>query len=158
MRFPDLVVFDRSEQPILLIEIKLHPVTAGVVPKILHQLKGTRLAYPDGSHIEFGMIVDPELIRLYDLGGESSNSVSTLNSPAVFDHYTTRFRRAQQAPLFLEKFMQGLVEAWIRDLIIHWKTQTPPGLELFAGTGLLARLEGGWIQGSEVPVDSDALC
>jgi hypothetical protein len=45
-----------------------------------------------------------------------------------------------------ESYLLTLVEAWLRDLSYHWKSENPPGSEELRSAGLLKRLEGGTTQ------------
>jgi hypothetical protein len=45
-----------------------------------------------------------------------------------------------------ESYLLTLVEAWLRDLAYHWKSENPPGSEELGRAGLLEKLEGGTTQ------------
>ncbi len=53
-------------------------------------------------------------------------------------------------------YLETLVEAWLRDLAYHWKSETPPESEKLAEIGLLQRLEGGTTH-SLVNINGDTL-
>jgi len=42
-----------------------------------------------------------------------------------------------------ESYLLTLVEAWLRDLAYHWKSEDPPGSEELGKAGLIEKLEGG---------------
>jgi hypothetical protein len=45
-----------------------------------------------------------------------------------------------------ESYLLTLVEAWLRDLAYHWKSENPPGSAELERVGLLERLQGGTTQ------------
>ena len=45
-----------------------------------------------------------------------------------------------------EDYLLTLVEAWIRDLAYHWKSEAPPGSQELEQAGVLQTLAGGTTQ------------
>jgi hypothetical protein len=60
----------------------------------------------------------------------------------VLRHYDAEFSNKR----IFELYLTTLVEAWLRDLAYHWKSEKPPASEQLAAIGLLQQLEGGTTQ------------
>ena len=65
-----------------------------------------------------------------------------LDTRQVLQHYDLEFPGKR----VFESYLLTLVEAWLRDLAYHWKSENPPGSEELGRAGLLERLEGGTTQ------------
>ena len=78
------------------------------------------------------------LKRAHGLG----EPIVQLDTRQVLQHYDTDFPRRR----VFEFYLLTLVEAWLRDLAYHWKSENPPGSEELGRTGLLEKLEGGTTQ------------
>jgi hypothetical protein len=57
-----------------------------------------------------------------------------------------RVMSASTGQSWFESYLLTLVEAWLRDLAYHWKSEDPPGSEELGRAGLLEKLEGGTTQ------------
>jgi hypothetical protein len=132
----DAAVVDRENHPVALVQVKAHPVEtwATTLPRQLEKL-AERVAYV--------LTIDPNRIQVYRPGGESlGEPIVHLDTRQVLQHYDPEFSRKR----VFESYLLTLVEAWLRDLAYHWKSEDPPGSEELAGTGLLEKLEGGTTQ------------
>lgn len=142
---PDLVAFDVHEEPALIVEVK--GVTP--VPESVSQL----LSYLEAVDptIPFGMLVDPENIRIYKGGIECP--VATIPTADVLRHYATaEFRRPASSSL-----LTTVVEAWLSDLDTHWHSESPPAAATISGIGLAQRLSKGTVE-REVSLACHPLC
>lgn len=132
----DTAVVDREDQTIALVEVKAHPVErwAAILPAQLAK---------SAERVAFVLAVDPNSIQLYGAEGESlGEPVVRLDTRQVLQHYDPGFAGKR----VFETYLLTLVEAWLRDLAYHWKSEDPPGSEELRRTGLLERLEGGTTQ------------
>ena len=101
--------------------------------------------------IRFGMVADRSAIRIVDFERDSG-FVCILDTADI---------RRESDPGFGTKrtfhhYLTTLVNAWLRDLVYHWKSQIPPGSESFQLIGLLPVLENGDTR-REVPVRTHPL-
>ena len=137
----DIIAEDRDGNPILIVEIK---VTDASQADILAFLSRFLEAAPP---LNFAMFVDLEQIVVMKSDvANPQNPLVTLKTLDVLKFYDPDFAgknpNYRSTGIFRDYFAT-LVEAWLRDLAYHWKSQTPPGSEELTGTGLLELLEGG---------------
>jgi len=137
----DIIAEDRDGNPILIVEIK---VTDTSQADILAFLNRFVKAVPT---FEFAMFVDLEKIVLMKSDvANPQNPLVTLKTLDVLQFYDPDFagKNSNYGSIgIFRDYFATLVEAWLRDLAYHWKSQTPPGSEDLTGTGLLELLEGG---------------
>jgi hypothetical protein len=137
----DLIVEDREDKPILIVEVKSVESGADGLFQLIAYLQSADPPIP------FGMLVDPERIRLVsqDVSNPSS-PVIELSSVDVLQNYDPEFE-GMNTPYGTKKIFQyyltGLVQSWLNDLAGHWKYGEPPGSAELARSGLLERMEGG---------------
>src|SRR5262249_6741270 len=132
----DAAVVDRENHAVALVEVKAHPVErwATILSRQLAKL---------GERVAFVLTIDPNCIQLYGPGGESlGEPIVCLDTRQVLQHYDAEFPRGR----VFEPYLLTLVEAWLRDLAYHWKSENPPGSEELGRAGLLEKLEGGTTQ------------
>jgi hypothetical protein len=132
----DAVVVDKDNQTVALIEVKAYPVErwATILPR---QLAGF------AERVDFVLTIDPNCIQLYRLGGESlGEPIVRLDTRQVLQRYDPEYPRER----VFESYILTLVEAWLRDLAYHWKSEEPPGSEELGRAGLLEMLKGGTTQ------------
>ena len=133
----DAAVVDGENRTIALIQVKAHPVErwATVLPR-------QRLA-KFAERVDFVLTIDPNRIQLYRPAGESlGEPIVQLDTRQVLQHYDPEFPGKR----VFESYLLTLVEAWLRDLAYHWKSEDPPGSEELGRAGLLEKLEGGTTQ------------
>lgn len=89
--------------------------------------------------IPFAMIVDLDRVRLYRWDGIALDG-PVFESPtsAILSFYYPDFG---SRPIF-EHLLRTLVDAWISDLVFHWKGPAPPAGETLRALGLVDTLEG----------------
>jgi hypothetical protein len=132
----DAAVVDRENHTVALVEVKAHPVErwATILPRQLAKF---------AERVAFVLTIDPNCIQLYRSGGESlGEPIVRLDTRQVLQHYDPGFPRER----VFESYLLTLVEAWLRDLAYHWKSEDPPGSEELGKAGLLEKLEGGTTQ------------
>ena len=100
-------------------------------------------SWKSAESVAFVLAIDPNSIQLYRPEGESlGEPIARLDTRQVLQHYDPEFSRKR----VFESYLLTLVEAWLRDLAYHWKTEYPPGSAELGRTGLLEKLEGGTTQ------------
>lgn len=132
----DAAVVDRENHTVALVEVKAHPVErwATILPRQLAKF---------AERVAFVLTIDTNCIQLYRSGGESlGEPIVRLDTRQVLQHYDPEFPRER----VFESYLLTLVEAWLRDLAYHWKSEDPPGSEELGKAGLLEKLEGGTTQ------------
>ena len=132
----DAAVVDGENHAVVLVEAKAHPVESWdtILPRQLAN-SAERAAYV--------LTVDPNSIQLFRPGEESlGEPIVRLDTRQVLRHYDPDFPRTR----VFESYLLTLVEAWLRDLAYHWKSEDPPGSEELGRAGLLEKLEGGTTQ------------
>ncbi len=132
----DAAVVDRENHTVALVEVKAHPVErwATILPRQLAKF---------AERVAFVLTINPNCIQLYRSGGESlGEPIVRLDTRQVLQHYDPEFPRER----VFESYLLTLVEAWLRDLAYHWKSEDPPGSEELGKAGLIEKLEGGTTQ------------
>jgi hypothetical protein len=135
----DIIAEDRDENAVLVVEVK----TTASSREDLHAFLGRLIQ----MSIPFGMFVDLEHIIL--LGRDLSDPgtpLATLSTLDVLGFYDPSFvgkASTSGSKRIYAEYVMTLVEAWLRDLAYHWKSERPPGIDELSKTGLVERLEGG---------------
>ncbi len=130
----DIAVVDTHERPVLAVEAK-----AGQLGEEDYRRFTSTLAEL-ASTVPFAMFADPAKIQLYKWDGkELSGPVSTFQTREILGDYEPEFDSRR----VFESYFTSLVEAWLRDLAYHWKSDKPPGSDELKRIGLLDKLEGG---------------
>ena len=136
----DLIVVDRDWRSFGLVEAKGKVADAEQVEQWRRRLDQAR------ASLVFGILVDPETIRVFKREQGTFAPVADLKTRQVFGHYTPEFAgtetRYARNPSFGD-YIEGLAGGWLRDLANHWKSLNPPGTEELSGTGFLERIQGG---------------
>lgn len=134
-----MMVYDESGRPVLLIQVKqVTPVRESIV----QLTDAIRDHYPP---IPFGMLVDPEQIRIY--GDRGIEPVAALRTTDVLSQYDPKI--AQQ-PSY-ERNLWGLIPRWLDDLSYRWYSAEPPALDVVSQIGLADLLKESTIKW-EVPL------
>ncbi len=132
----DAAVVDKENHAVALVQVKAHPEErwATILPRQLAKF---------AEHVAFVLTIDPNYISLYKPAGEDlGEPIVHLDTRLVLQHYDAEFPRKR----VFESYLLTLVEAWLRDLAYHWKSENPPGSEELGSAGLLEKLEGGTTQ------------
>ncbi|NEQ24077.1 MAG: type I restriction enzyme HsdR N-terminal domain-containing protein [Microcoleus sp. SIO2G3] len=139
----DIVAQGRDGRMVLIVEVKATELKSREAKQeTVSQLKS--YLQVANINIPFAMLVDLEDIEIFQ-GDNSSLSpklIASLKTMDVLCHYDTEFGTKR----IFELYLTALVEAWLRDLAYHWKSEKPPASEQLAAIGLLQQLEGGTTQ------------
>ncbi len=141
---PDIVALDKDGQVVLIAEVKGFPFSFQdkktkeyAILRLLDYLKSSK------KLITFAMLVDGENILIFKWNGNNlSEPLLCLNTTETLSSYEPKFSSKEIFSLYLT----GLIEAWLRDLAYHWKSEIPPASKDMAKIGLLQLLEGGTTQ------------
>jgi hypothetical protein len=135
----DIIAEDKSGKTILLVEVKARHLE-GKQQKDWFIEKVKSYLQAANTQIPFAMLVDLEDIQIFRCDGtDLSEPVSYIKAAPVLSYYEPRYGKKR----IFHHYLEGLVEAWLRDLAYHWKSQTPPASEQIAEIGLLQQLEDG---------------
>ncbi len=133
----DAAVVDRENHAVALIQVKAHSVGDRWTTILPRQLASF------GERIPFVLTIDPNNIALYRSEAENLvEPIVKLDTRQVLQHYDPEFPKKR----VFESYLLTLVEAWLRDLAYHWKSDNPPGAEELREAGLLEKVEGGTTQ------------
>ncbi len=138
----DIIAEDSDRHAILVVEVE---------PKALRPEDIDRFVdHFSRENVPYGLLVDPTEIRLVkgEPGTEEHLIKSILIAEDVLRFYDPEFSKEQRfvSPEIRRDYLKSLVEAWLVDLAYHWKSETPPGVEVIASEGLLDRLAAGTIR------------
>jgi len=150
LRLADIIAQGRDGRMVLIVEVKATELKSREAKqKVISQLKSYLQAA--NTNIPFAMLVDLEDIEIFQ-GNDATLSAKPIASFKTMDvlcHYDAEFGSKRIFQLYLIT----LVEAWLRDLAYHWKSEKPPASEQLAVIGLLQELEDGTTQ-QEVAISS----
>ncbi len=157
MRAFDLIALDREDLPFLMLEAKGRAIPADAEGPILQQMWDDREGIPYGTRIRYGVLADPDTIRLYEFRDGRPTPLCSWSTPKILGHYAPEFPQYLQERFGVHgDYIAGLIGSWLRDLAYKWKGPTPPGIEDWRAAGILSKIEGGNTL-SEVPIGFDAL-
>jgi hypothetical protein len=154
----DIVVLDKDEQIVLLVEVKGTKLEGrdaklkaiSPLKSYLENAKNNRFYLANET---FAMLADLGNVDIFKWDGNKlSDSLISLETANILSHYDPEF----SSKTILGFYLETLVEAWLRDLAYHWKSETPPALEKLSEIGLLQKLQGGTTY-SQVNLDGDTL-
>ncbi|MBD2197258.1 MULTISPECIES: type I restriction enzyme HsdR N-terminal domain-containing protein [Calothrix] len=154
----DIVALDKDEKIVLLVEVKATKLEGrdakeeaiSQLKSYLQNAKNTRF---DLANETFAMFADLENIYIFKWDGKKfSDFLISQETANTLSYYDPDF----SSKTILGFYLKTLVEAWLRDLAYHWKSETPPASEKLAEIGLLQKLEGGTTY-SQVNFDGDTL-
>jgi len=153
LRFADILAQGRDGRMVLIVEVKATELESREAKqKVISQLKSYLQAA--NTNIPFAMLVDLEDIEIFqgDDASLSAKPIASLKTMDVLRHYEAEFGTKR----IFELYLTALVEAWLRDLAYHWKSEKPPASEQLAAIGLLQQLAGGTTQ-LEVALNGDTV-
>lgn len=130
----DILAFDAQENPILLAEVKAREDTGEAEKEqLLYYLTASRIVIP------FAMSVNSKTITLFSWDGKKLKSLLQLATPDVLSFYDPEFTNKR----VFEYYLTGLIEAWLRDVAYHWKSDSPPYYSDLSKAGFAERLYNG---------------
>ncbi|MBE9224834.1 type I restriction enzyme HsdR N-terminal domain-containing protein [Phormidium sp. LEGE 05292] len=146
----DIIAYNSEEQAILIAEVKaLGFQNHQAKQQAFSQLKSYWQSW--NRSISFVMLADLSEIEIFS--GESVNVAEpllTLKTADILSHYDPEFANTR----ILSPYFETLLEAWLRDLAYHWKSEKPPASDQVEEIGLLQLLADGTTK-SEVVLESD---
>lgn len=142
----DIIVLDQNDRIVMLVEVKIiqsqeKAAKQRIVDYMISWMKAA-LAKMSEQHtvIPYAMFVDPEQIMIFKWNGVNlSEPICSLNTGDILRYYEPDFGSKK----IFESYLESLIEAWLRDLAYHWKSEIPPASEQIAIIGLLQMLAGG---------------
>jgi hypothetical protein len=143
----DIVAEDARGREVLVVEVKTLPLDDQAAREILDYMR-------EAQHpVRFGMVADLEKIRVVDYEHDQGGGFAcVIETKDVLTTYDPQFGSKR----IFEHYLTTLVNAWIRDHVYHWKSETPPGTDALASVGLLPLLRDGDTH-REVTVETDLL-
>jgi hypothetical protein len=120
---PDIVANDQETGRILIVEVKdaIKDTDREFFMKQLRQY-----AAGLGRHsVVYYLLVDRVDMRLFEERDSELKSLLDLDTLRTLRNYMTHEPSARVS----EGFLAGLTQAWLRDLAIRWKTDSPEGSE-----------------------------
>jgi hypothetical protein len=130
----DLVALDRDDRPVLIVgaeEQKAEPIILAAYREVLKAIR---------RDIPFAILADAETMTIYRKDRTRSlEPVATIPTRDILSFYDPNF---QEGRMFKD-YIVAMIDAWLRDFMMHWSSPTPPASEAMAALGLAARLEGG---------------
>lgn len=124
---PAIVVKDKDDQPILMIDVRFSAMYGSPELDILKMEKY--------QHIPFLMFVNSNVIRIF----KSPNfaEVARLKTKKVLGFYDADSIEG----IIYQSTLITLIQSWLRDLDYHWKSENPPYIEEMKEIGLFALLD-----------------
>lgn len=150
----DIIAFNNTGTPVLLVEVEsndLKSVDNSYFEKAINQI-GFYLKVAD-QLIPFAMLVTLESIQIFQWDGINlSKPLTCLQTAEILSYYEPEFSSKKIFKLYLTT----LIEAWLRDLAYHWKSQNPPAAKELEALDLVEKLVNGTTQ-TEVKIGNDTL-
>jgi hypothetical protein len=127
---PDILVTERGGQPVLAVEVKRQPFDDSARQQIA--------AYSEAVGAEFVMGIDPHEIVVAPTceGVPDWGRAIRLSTVDILQNYSNLPNVDQIEDFYLE----SLVEAWLQDFALSWKSERPPGHNELEKIGLVPRL------------------
>jgi hypothetical protein len=120
---PDIIANDEVHGRILVVEVK-DTIKDVDQAYFMERLRG--YARGLGRHeVVYYLLVDRDVMRFFEERGPNVRKILDLNTIKTLENYMTHKPSAR----FSEGFLAGLTQAWLRDLAIKWKNETPEGSE-----------------------------
>ena len=142
----DIIALDKDDHIVALIEVKIIQAKEKAAKQRIadYMISWMKAALAKMSEqrtvIPYAMFVDTEKILIFKWNGENlSEPVCSLNTGKILRYYEPEFGEKWIS----ERYLESLIESWLRDLGYNWKSEMPPASEQIAIIGLLERLAGG---------------
>ncbi|MEG4370245.1 hypothetical protein QUB29_12195 [Microcoleus sp. B4b_D2] len=142
----DIIALDKDDRVVVLIEVKIieaqEPAAKQRIADYMISWMKAALAKMSEQRtlIPYAMFVDTEQILIFKWDGVNlSEPVCSLNTGEILRYYEPEFGKKWIS----ERYLESLIESWLRDLGYNWKSEMPPASEKLAIIGLLERLAGG---------------
>jgi hypothetical protein len=137
---PDIVVVDKNQEIALLLDIQMKPSPKGEVEELSTL---SQLYLQNANHakdIRFAMSANLKKIAIFKSNSDNClKPIISFVTTDILSHYEQDFSKKT----ILYSYFRTLLEAWLRDLAYHWKSEKPPGAKELEKIGLLAKIEDG---------------
>ncbi|MBD2501068.1 hypothetical protein [Anabaena azotica] len=160
---PDIVVLSKDEKIVLLVEVKSKKsqdwqnIEKSILP-IKHYLQNRRNNSPYNLANEpFILFVDLDKMIIWKWNIDKfSEPLIYLKTDDVLSNYDQEFSKLSNNNRISAFYLETLVEAWLRDLAHHWKSEKPPEWHKLQAICLLQLIEEGTTH-SQVNLNDNAL-
>lgn len=129
---PVIVAKDKDDHSILMIDVRFSPRYSATDLEI----KNMR----EYQNIPFLMFVNSQIIQIFKT--PEFQQVATLPTPEILLYYNPKIADK----MLFQSSLITLIQAWLRDLAYHWKSQEPPYIQKIQEIGLLDYLIDGSTQ------------
>lgn len=159
----DIVVLSKDEKIVLLVEVKSKKsqdwqnIEKYILP-IKHYLQNRKYSNHDNLANEpFFLFVDLDKMIIWKWNIDKfSAPLISLKTDDVLSNYDQEFSNLSNNNRISAFYLETLVEAWLRDLAYHWKSERPPEWQKLQDIGLLQLIEEGTTY-SQVNLNGNAL-
>jgi hypothetical protein len=128
----DLLVFDAADQPVLAVEVKGRPQLRRDAEQLLREQGAER-------GIPYGLVVDPEIVRILDLGAPAAPPLLELPTRELL----TAYAHGLDAQKVSRQYLLLLVDSWLRNVMHPLAASPPPAFAQLIELGLAGRLHEG---------------
>jgi len=131
----DAIALDADDNPVVFVEVKAQrPINDLDIQDVVTSLARSRTSIP------YVMLVDRQTIQVLQWNGaELSELVSHLSTNDILSFYDPELPNKE----VFDFYLTALVEAWLRDVAYHWKSDDPPAIGQLKAIGLAQRLHNG---------------
>ncbi len=133
-KYIDIFVTNRDGNIVLLFEVKANKVplnsSNSQINSCLKKIKNVR----------FVMLANLEEIHVFQVKNNKlfDNDICLMTSD-ILSYYDDEFNQKR----IFKFYLVTLLEAWLRDLAYHWKSEKPPAAKKLEKIGLLQEIEDG---------------
>lgn len=137
---PDIVVVNDDSQPVVVVEV--------IAGKLKPYNKETGFYYYENAHeymqktrAQFLIIVSRKIIEIWEEGKKKPREEKLKTEEALkpYSGFST-------LDTVTHDYIEALVDAWLNDLISHWKMKKPPYEGKLEKIGLLSLIKNGRVR------------
>jgi hypothetical protein len=130
----DLVALDRDDRPVLMVAAEEQKPYPELLDAYLEVLQAIRRDIP------FVILANIEEMTIYRKDRTRSlQPIATIPTKETLRFYSPDFGETR----VFKDYLVGMIDAWLRDFMMHWKSPTPPASEAMTALGLAGLLDGG---------------
>ena len=127
----DLIITDPDGHSLLFVEVKARPVSNDQAGRTLPD-------QVDRYGFHYGMLVDPEVIRIYQR--DQTDPIACLSTTEALRPYDPNFEANTRWTF--HDYLQGMIESWLADFTSAWRHKQPPHFAALTEIGLATCLVG----------------
>ncbi len=127
----DLAMLDADGQAVLIAQVRVSDLSPG-------QFSEPVITYARHHGIPFFLIADLNTIRIYHVDDRAS---LIFEAPTI--DVLSRYDRDFSSKRIFGFYLKRLIEAWLRDVAYHWKSEMPPCFKELSDVGLAQRVMNG---------------